>query len=176
MTSPWRGICAVFWLAAGCFNSAPRVGDGGATVVACNDLSTGGAVVEASARTGSAPVATGGALTAGLYHLVGSTYYPAPTCTVTGVATRLRAAPSSATEGTIQIVTATAAGDALSESVSYTTTGTSLSVRIDCVTPDPGGLRGSSVQIPFSATPTQIQLYKSTCGTSVDTYALDDGT
>jgi hypothetical protein len=81
--------------------------------------------------------------------------------------------PSSATEGTIQILTATAAGDTLSESASYTVTGTSPSVRIACVTPDPAGLRDSSVQIPFNATPTQLQLYKSTCGNSVDTYALD---
>jgi uncharacterized phage protein gp47/JayE len=163
-------------LAAGCFRSAPRAADGGATVVACNDLSSGDAVVEAtSAQIADPPVAAGGAMAAGLYHLSASTYYPAPACTVTGVATRLRASPSSATEGTIQIVTATAAGDRLGESVSYTTTGTSLSVRIDCISPDPGGLRGSSAQIPFSATATQIQLYRSTppCGTSVDTYLLD---
>jgi hypothetical protein len=144
--------------------------------VACNDLSAGAAFVEAtSAQTADPPVAAGGALAAGLYHLSASTYYPAPACTVTGVATRLQVAQSSATDGTIEIVTATAAGDTLSESVSYTIAGTSLSVRIDCITPDPGGLRGSSAQVPYDATATQIQLYRSTppCGTSVDTYLLD---
>jgi hypothetical protein len=175
MTSPARGTCAVVLLAAGCFNSAKRSASDAASPTACNELALSDLVVEAtSAGTPGVPVAAGGEMPGGSYHLVSSVYYPAPACTVVGVATRLKSAPSSATAGTIEIVTATAAGDTLSESVSYTVSGASLSVRIDCILPDPG-LRGSNAQIPFNATAAEIQLFKSTppCGASIDTYQLD---
>ena len=175
MTTPARGTCVVILLATGCFNSAKGSASDAASPIACNGLLVGDLVVEAtSAGTPDVPVAAGGEMPAGVYHLVSSVYYPGPTCTVVGVATRLKSAPSSATAGTIEIVTATAAGETLSESVSYTVSGTSLSVRIDCILPDPG-LRGSNAQIPFNATAAEIQLFKSTppCGASVDTYQLD---
>jgi hypothetical protein len=168
--------CAIALLATGCFNSANLPADAG-VLVPCNDLSSGTALVTTtSAGATSAPVPSGGELGAGLYRLVSSIYYPSTACAIANVATRLRSNPATATTGTIDIATSTASADTLSETVSYTASGASLSVRIDCIAPDPTGLRGNSSQISFSAGGTAIQLFKSTasCGTSVDTYALED--
>jgi len=177
MKSPCRETCVAVLLAAGCFNSAKRSASDAAGPIACNDLlPLGDPVVEAtSAGTPEVPVAAGGQMPAGLYHLASSTYYPAPACTVVGVATRLSSRPTSSTVGTIEIVTTTAAGDTLSESVSYSVSGASLSARVDCISPNVAGLSGSTLQIPFTATAQQIQLYKSTptCGAGIDTYQLD---
>ena len=182
MKSPQRGTCAVAWLLAaslaGCFNSAARSPDAGAPV-SCNDLlPPSDSVVEAtSAGSSDVPVAVGGEMPAGLFHLVSSLYYPAPRCTVAGVATRLKSTPASSpsSPGTIEIITASAGGNTLSESVSYTVSGTSLTVRIDCISPNPAGLAGSGALIPFNATANEIQLYKATpaCGASIDTYQLE---
>jgi hypothetical protein len=175
MKSTHRAACAIALFAAGCFNSAQPAADAG-VLAPCSDLSPGTALVTTTNGGGaSQPVPSGGEVGAGIYRLVSSIYYPSTTCTIAPVATRLRAMPSSATSGTLDIATATGTGDNLSETVSYTASGTSLSVRIDCLAPDPTGLRGNNSQISFSATAAEIRLSKSTptCGTSVDTYALD---
>jgi hypothetical protein len=186
MQSPPRGTGAVLRLLAGylclagCFNSAGPSPDAGGPVT-CNDLlPPSDALVEVtSAGSSDLPPATGGELAAGLYHLVSSLYYPAPSCAVALLSTHLKVMPSSspppAREGTIEIVTATSAGDSLSESVRYIVSDSALTIRIGCISPNTGGLAGSGARIPFNATASEIQLYQSTpgCGASIDTYRLD---
>jgi hypothetical protein len=185
------GHCALIFVASltGCWGSSgPTTGNGGYAGNAGNaDGSTDGAnicnggdpgplfVQSTDSGISPAPAALGGAITDGSYHLTSTVYYPANGCTDPGVATQLTIMTSAAGTGTLQTTTATGAGDFIGESVSFTINATSLSVRIDCIFPDLVGLRGSSAQIAYSASPTEIQLYGSSgsCGDRVDVYSLD---
>lgn len=171
-------------LVVGCWNGVgsptgggdPGIG-GGTGSVACNGLQAGSTFVRpANAGTTPPPAPTGGSLAAGSYHLATTTYYPMVSCNASGLATTLVIASASETTGTFQMVTGSDGGGAAQgESLSFAIRGTSLSVRIDCITNDTGGVRGTLAEVPFTATPSQLQLYVTapTCGTRVDTYQKD---
>lgn len=142
----------------------------------CNAGDPGAAFIQPTdSGISPAPNPLGGALTDGSYHLTSTLYYPAGGCSNIGVATQLTVVSSASGTGTLQTATATTAGDFITESVSFTIKTASLSVRIDCIYPDPIGLHGSSAQIAYSASPTEIQLYgaSAACGNRIDFYELD---
>ena len=189
------GICALVLaplilspLATGCWSGGgPAVGptdgsaDGSAVDLgtnACNSLPAGTVVVQSTdSGISPAPSATGGTPAGGSYHLTSTVYYPAAGCVALGTSTGLTIswASAAATTGTLQTATVTTAGDFITESATFTINGTSLSLRIDCIFPDTFHLRGNSVQVPYSATATEIQLHGSSaaCGDHIDTYDLD---
>ncbi len=171
---------------AGCWSgSGPNAGPTDASAgdlgaYACNALAAGAVVVQSTdSGIWPAPSPTGGALTDGSYHLTSTVYYPAAgsSCAGVGVSTGLSitSAAASTTTGTVQLASTTNAGDFTTESASYTINGTSLSLRFDCVFPDAYHLRGSSAQLAYSATATELQLYGSSaaCGDRIDSYDLD---
>jgi hypothetical protein len=180
-----RGMGALVLLAGGgCFHSAPSNDgnlDGAAGEIlsgGCNNLSPGSTIVDATNSGGAAaPTAAGGSLAAGIYHLVSTIYYPDASCAsgVASVATTLRVVTEAGSSGTLETLTATAAGDAVSESVRFTSIGSSLSLRLDCVIPDPSGLQGATAQLPYTATATELDLYRSapTCSLAIDTYTRE---
>jgi hypothetical protein len=187
-TSPVKNLSRLFWAFALCVAGCASRGDpqttggdpdgssGDLAVAGCTNLVPSDVIV---GPTGSgmaqAPSPGGGALVAGTYHLVTTIYYPGGGCSAVGVATSLRVSLGSANSGSLETATKTDAGDVVSESVSFVIAGTSLSVHLDCVIPDAVGVQGSVAQIPYSATPTDVQLYRSTpdCGAGIDTYQLD---
>ena len=169
-------MCALPMGTAGCFRSAPASDAGALDAAACSSLSPSTVIVQAeSAGTDSPPPASGGALMAGAYHLMSSVYYPSSGCSTTGLATSLRVTLASTSTGTIDTLTTTAGGS-VSESISFTSSGTSLTLRLDCISPDPTGLGSTAAIIPYSAGDDgtiRLTTASPTCGTSIDTYVAD---
>jgi len=164
-------------LVGGCFSSGGGTPDSGNQT--CNAIPFGNAFVELTdSGNATVPAATGGALTDGSYHLTSSTYYPSiaasTACTADPIATNLVISSSSTTTGTMQTATVTSAGHFLVESTTYLINDTSLTVRIDCISPGPPSLAGNVFQSPYSAAPTELQLYGSgDCGSHIEIYDLD---
>jgi hypothetical protein len=172
-------------LAAGCWNGVGSFSDdagggagGSSGSVACNSLQPGSTFVHpGDSGMNQPPPATGGTIVDGPYHLATTTYYPKLSCGGSiGLATALVVAAASDTSGQFQLVTGgEGVTGAVGETMSYAMRGASLAVRIECITNDPGGLRGSLTEVPFNATPSQLQLYLTfgSCGLRVDTYQKD---
>ena len=159
---------------AGC--AASGLGGGAATDAgySCNTVvNSAPFVTPAGAPDGGAspPPAAGGTLASGTYVLTSSTYYPSSTCTSwepTAVTWVVNA--TSDTAGTFQLSFGTAA-NAITETLSYTTDGTTLTSLLTCETADPCSV-GSTAMVPYSATPTSLTIYllNGACGAHVDLY------
>jgi hypothetical protein len=172
------GTCAALLMcAAGCFKSTSPSDAGAVDAATCSDLSRSTVTVQPqSSGTEPVPQATGGALVAGDYHLVSSVYYPSATCSTAGVSTSLRVTLSAPASGTIDTLTIDTAGGSVAESISFTTSGAALTLRLDCISPDPSGLGSTAAIIRYSVGDDgtiQLTTASPACGTSIDTYALD---
>jgi hypothetical protein len=173
------GTCAALVMcAAGCFNSTSPSDAGAVDAATCSNLSPSPVTVQpqSSGTTDPVPPATGGTLVAGNYHLVSSVYYPSATCSTIGISTSLRVTLSSPASGTIDTLTTNTAGGIVAESIRFTTSGASLTLRLDCISPDSTGLGSTAAIIPYSvgdAGTIQLTTASPACGTSIDTYALD---
>jgi hypothetical protein len=119
----------------------------------------------------SPPPATGGTIASGTYSLTSSTYYPSSSClspeptAVTWVVTA-----SSSTAGTFDLAYGTASS-AFTETISYTTDGTTITTLLTCINP-PVLTVGTTNMGPYSATPTTLTIYllDAACGPHVDLY------
>jgi hypothetical protein len=173
------GTCAALLMcAAGCFKGTSPDDAGAVDAATCSNLSPSAVTVQpqSSGTTDPVPQATGGALVAGDYHLVSSVYYPSANCSPTGVSTSLRVTLSSPTSGIIDTLTTSTAGGSVAESISFTTSRASLTLRLDCISPDPTGLGSTAAIIPYSVGDDgtiHLTTASPACGTSIDTYALD---
>jgi hypothetical protein len=173
------GTCAALLMcAAGCFKGTSSSDAGAVDAATCSDLSRSTVTVQPQnlGTTDPLPQATGGALVAGDYHLVSSVYYPSATCSTIGVSTSLRVTLSAPASGTIDTLTTDTAGGSVAESISFTASGAALTLRLDCISPDPTGLGSTAAIIQYSVGDDgtiQLTMASPACGTSIDTYALD---
>ena len=109
-------------------------------------------------------------IASGTYYLTSRTYYPSATCTLSSGKTTLVVTASSSTSGTMQVA-GSSGSFVVTESVAYTTSGTSWTLQLTCVTPPLiplGALKTSS----YTANPMTITDYlvDSGCGPYLDVY------
>jgi hypothetical protein len=166
--------------AGGAGGLAGGAGAGGAPGVdagpPCNSVVNGASFVTAvDAPDGgtSPPAAVGGTLASGTYFLTSTTFYPTTTCApLNPTASTLVVTPSSPTAGVFEIAFRTATS-AFTESLSYATSGTSLTLTLTCINP-PVIAVGTMNTGPYSATATTFTNYlpNSNCGSHVDVYTL----
>ena len=166
--------------AGGAGGLAGGAGTGGAPGVdagpPCNSVVNGAPFVMPVNDPGGAtspPAAVGGTIASGTYYLTSTTFYPATTCTsASTTASTLVVTQSSPTAGVFELAFGTAA-NAFTESLSYSTSGMSLTITLTCITP-PVIAVGTTNTGPYTATATTFMNYipNSSCGSHVDVYTL----
>jgi hypothetical protein len=117
------------------------------------------------------PPATGGAVVSGTYALTSSTYYPSSACTsFEPTATTLVVSASSDTAGTFELAFGTATS-AFTQTASYSTAGTMLTLVLNCIMP-PTISVGTTSTAPYDATASTLSVYvpNGGCGSHVDLY------